>query len=95
METSNIKIAYDPNFLSKEEIDKINGDNNRIELIEHSLNSNAPKNGLIHSTILLIFSSIPGNIASSFIYDLIKLELIGLRRSMHFGLTPQMKRRHL
>lgn len=74
METSNIKIAYDPNFLSKEEIYKINGDNNGIELIEHSLNSNAPKNGLILSIILLIFSSIPGNIASSFIYDLIKLE---------------------
>lgn len=73
METSNIKIAYDPNFLSKEEIDKINGDNNGIELIEHSLNSNAPKNGLILSTILLILSSIPGNVASSFIYDLIKL----------------------
>lgn len=80
-------VAYDPNFLSKEEIDKINGDNNGIELIEHSLNSNAPKNGLILSTILLIFSSIPDNIASSFIYDLIRLAFNRFKKKHAFWIN--------
>ncbi len=38
METNNIKIAYDPKFLSKEEIAESDIDNSDIELIEHSLN---------------------------------------------------------
>ena len=50
MEENNMKIAYDPQFLSKEEIAKIDADNRNIELMEHSLNSNEPKNDLILST---------------------------------------------
>lgn len=57
METNNIKIAYDPKFLSKEEIAKSDIDNSDIELIEHSLNSNAPKNDLILSICLFLISS--------------------------------------
>lgn len=32
-------VAYDPKFLSKEEIAEINGDKSDIELIEHDLQS--------------------------------------------------------
>ncbi len=73
MNVNNIKIAYDPKFLSKEEIAKIDFDNSDIELIEHDLNPKIPKNDLILSTILFILSAIPGGIASSFVYDMIKL----------------------
>ena len=32
-----IMVAYDPKFLSKEEIAEINGDKSDIELVEHDL----------------------------------------------------------
>lgn len=73
METNNIKIAYDPKFLSKEEIAKSDIDNSDIELIEHSLNSNAPKNDLILSICLFLISSAAGGVIGNAAYDLLKI----------------------
>ena len=92
MEENNMKIAYDPQFLSKEEIAKIDADNRNIELMEHSLNSNEPKNDLILSTILLILSAIPGNIASSFIYDMIKLAFSKFKEEHIFWVNSSNKK---
>lgn len=74
METNNIKIAYDPKFLSKEEIAKSD-----IELIEHSLNSNAPKNDLILSICLFLISSAAGGVIGNAAYDLLKIVKIAYR----------------
>ena len=73
METNNIKIAYDPKFLSKEEIAKSDIDNSDIELIEHSLNSNAPKNDLILSICLFLISFAAGGVIGNAAYDLLKI----------------------
>lgn len=79
-----IMVAYDPKFLSKEEIAEINGDKSDIELIKHDLNPKVPKNDLILSTILFILSAIPGGVASSFVYDMIKLAIKNFKKKHVF-----------
>lgn len=87
-----MKIAYDPKFLSKEEIAEINGDKSDIEIIEHDLNPKVPKNDLILSTILFILSAIPGGVASSFVYDMIKLAIKNFKKKHVFWVDSSNKK---
>lgn len=79
-----MRIVYDPKFLSEEEIAEINDDKSDIELIEHDLNLKVAKNDLILSTILFILSAIPGGVASSFVYDMIKLAIKNFKKKHVF-----------
>lgn len=87
-----MRIVYDPKFLSEEEIAEINDDKSDIELIEHDLNLKVPKNDLILSTILFILSAIPGGVASSFVYDMIKLAIKNFKKKHVFWVDSSNKK---
>ena len=67
----NIGIAYDPEFLSKEEIGKIKYNN--VEIKEHNFNLDAPKADLIHSICLFLINSVVEGAIGNGTYDLLKI----------------------
>lgn len=80
----NMKIAYDPKFLSDEELNAIDCSNNDIELIKHSLNSNAPKNDLILSVCLFLINSVVSGVVGNFTYDMLKIAYRNFRQKHIF-----------
>lgn len=70
-----MRIIYNTNFLSKEEVEKIKHDNNDIELIGRDLTPNTPQGDLLHSICLLVInfvSELSQGLITNYIYDLIK-----------------------
>ena len=70
-----MKIIYNINFLSKEEVEKIKYDNNDIELIGRDLTPDTPQGDLLHSICLLVINfvfELSQGLITNYIYDLIK-----------------------
>lgn len=68
-----MKIIYNTNFLSKEEVEKIKHDNNDVELIGRDLTPNTPQENLMYSVCLFIISAAVSGPIGNASYDLLKL----------------------
>lgn len=84
-----MKIIYNTNFLSKEEVEKIKYDNNDIELIGRDLTPDTPQGDLFHSICLLIINFV-SELSQGLITNYIKRHITIQNKSVYIGEIQQV-----
>lgn len=87
-----MKVAYDPAFLSKDDIVKIKHHKCDIEIIERDLNPKTPQNDLILATCLLMIKEVAVGVVSSFIYDMIKTSFKNFKKQPRYWIDSSNKK---